>query len=277
MSTNSEESKKKSNAKFVRMQGTGAISWIGCHRESIHEYAAELRRRIAAKEQTGTASDYLTAPLIDCETGNSPGYPLINWVNFNPFCPTVALLWYIPVPGTNEGLLKLHVDSPFNAERLAFGLVPEDNELKLLKEACVCLFAANGHESLRLIRSPPTSVLHGQNWPADADPPLFDRELSRLLFKKVAASVWPDNMLATCDFMRRYKDPWVRFLEECNGDLSRAFGRVEGGRGDFDAARFEQWFDLVSDPEHVKAEQSNFGLAWAYAIDSARNHRRRVN
>jgi hypothetical protein len=35
----------------------------------------------------------------------------------------------------------------------------------------------------------------------------------------------------------------------------------------FDEALFDEWFELVTDPEHVRSERAAFSAAWQGAID----------
>ena len=45
--------------------------------------------------------------------------------------------------------------------------------------------------------------------------------------------------------------------------------RTDQPKTKFDNALFEEWFELVSDPEHVSSEQRNFQAAWQGAIENA--------
>jgi hypothetical protein len=67
------------------------------------------------------------------------------------------------------------------------------------------LFAANGHESCPLFGTHATSIAHEGNWPEDVMAPTFNGTLTRTLFKGTAHAVWPSDMLATCEYLRRYK------------------------------------------------------------------------
>jgi hypothetical protein len=267
MSTNCEEPKNNNHVKFVRAQNAWPITWTAKIPAKIHSYATELRRRIASKKLTGTADDFLAEPLQDCETGDTPRINLINWIYFNPFGPTLELLCYIPIPGSRDGLIAFHSDNPFARQRIAFGLVPGEDDWNHVEQAALALFMANGHESSPLFSgSLPTSVFHAGNWQAKTIPPSFDSKFSRALFKLAAADAWPGDMRSVCGHLRRYKDPWERTFAEFQSSVRGAMNRADVGQSKFDESQFDEWFELVTDHSHVERERLNLDAAWEGAI-----------
>jgi hypothetical protein len=225
------------------------------------QYAAELRRRIESKERTGTADDFLTVPLLDCEMNGVPSIPLLTWIFFNQLRPTMESLFYTRVPGTEEGLLLCQQRDSYDRCRYAvYGLIPFDGGIEYVKQATVALFGNNGHFSLPLFQSLPSSVFHEENWQSDAAI-AFSSTFARILFRRAAASLWPANMATVCDHLRRYPDPWQRTLTEHATHESELDGAVQG-RGNFDEAQFNEWFDLVTDPTHVEEERTIFRSDW---------------
>lgn len=115
----------------------------------------------------------------------------------------------------------------------------------------------------------PTSIAHEGNWREDGRAPAFNEELTRTLFKGAAHAIWPSDMPAICEYLRRYKgDPWKRTAAEFDEGLLNVLIRQDGEEeAGFDEELFDEWFDLVTDPEHLRSERSNFSAAWQGAID----------
>ena len=232
-------------------------------------YAAELKRRIAIKQAQYDYELYITQPVLGCDLAGLPGLPLVAWMHFNPLGPTISSLFYVPVPGAEEGLITFGSDNPFDRRHAAFGVMPHDVAAEQIGEVAFMLFAANGHESCPLFGTLPTSIAHEGNWREDVIAPTFDGTLTRTLFKAAAHAVWPSDMPAICEYLRRYKgDPWKRTAAEFDGGLLSALIRQDGEEdAGFNEEQFNEWFQLVTDPEHIQSERSNFSAAWQGAID----------
>lgn len=236
---------------------------------SAQHYSAELKGRIAAKPAKSDYELYITQPVLGCDLGDLPGMPLVAWMHFNPLGPTTSSLFYVPVPGADEGLLTFRSDNPFVCQHAAFGVMPHDVAAEEIGRVAFMLFAVNGHESCPLFGTLPTSIAHEGNWREDIAAPTFDGKLTRTLFKGAARAVWPADMAATCEYLRRYKgDPWKRTAAEFDEGLLSVLIKQSGKeRTGFSEELFDEWFELVTDPEHLRSERSNFSSAWQGAID----------
>jgi hypothetical protein len=274
MNADSEEPRSNKRAKFVKMENVGPISWFTKCPLKIHQYAAELRRRIASKEQTGNEVDCLAPPILDCELGGNTCIPLVGWIFFNSLGPTKAAIFYFPVPETGDGLLTCRWDNPFQRQHAAFGLLSEGDQIE---SAIVSLFEANGHESRPLFRSLPSSVFHNQNWQATTRPPLFGSDLSQVLFRHAARSVWPDHMQSICDRFRQFKDPLERALADHHESLNSGLTFTNERRDSFDEKQFKEWFDLTTERDHVESERQNFPIAWEGSIRLRKLRQARMN
>jgi hypothetical protein len=227
----------------------------------VEKYAAEIRRRLESKARTGTAVDYLSDPLLDCDFAHIPSILLMGWICFDQLRPTLEFLYCTQIPGTDEGLLVFQRRDSYDRCRYAvYGLIPFDAGIEHIKEAAVALFRANGHPSLPLFHTLPTSIFHRENWQSDA-PPAFNSGFTRTLFRFAAASLCPVNMATVCDHLRRNSDPWQWALSE---HATRASGPdcVVQSKGTLDDIQFNEWFDLVTQPKHIEEERMIFRSDW---------------
>jgi len=231
----------------------------------VEQYAAEFRRRLESKERTGTAGDYLAAPLLDCDLGHIPSVPLISWIFFNQFRPMMEALYFTQIRGTAEGFLffqRRHSDG--RCQYAVYGLIPFDDEIEQIKHAVVAMFKANGHSSLPLFQSLPTSIFHFDNWQSTDAPPVLRSEFSRTLLKCAAASLWPVSMASVCDHLRRYPDPWQRILTE-NANRKSGEDNLNQSIDTFNEVQYNEWFGLVTDPTHIEEERTIFRTDWQEA------------
>ena len=236
---------------------------------SAQHYATVLKSRTVKQ---GARSDYdscISRPVLDCDLGSLPSIPLVGWMHFNPLGPTMSALFYVPVPDANEGLFTFRFDNPFEHQHAAFGVMPGDVTAAQIGDFALMLFTADGHDSCPLFGSLPTSISHKCNWYGEASAPKFDQEMTHRLFKAAAHSIWPPNISATCELFRRYKGaPWERTAAEFDASLHAASAvQARGEHAGFDEALFDEWFELVTDPEHVRSERAAFSAAWQGAID----------
>ena len=238
----------------------------------VEEYAAEIRGRLETQKSRGTAEDYLTTPLLECDFGGVPSIPLITWIFFNRLRPTMESLFFTRVGGTGEGLLMFQQKFPSEPARYAvYGLMPDDGGIDNAMQAAFALFKANGHPALPLFQGLPTSVFHWNNWDSDG-PPAFRSGLARVLFRCTAASLWPADMPKICDHLRRHPDPWKRILVE-NAHRAFAHDNAVQTKGVFGEVQYNDWFDLVTDPTHIESERTIFRLDWQE--EQVRNQRER--
>lgn len=184
---------------------------------------------------------------------------------FNPLGPTMAALFHIPIPGSDQGLLTFRYDNPFERQHAAFGMLPNCAATEEMADTVLHLFSANGSDSCPIFESLPTSVFHRDNWPVDKMAPMFSSGQAHRLFAEAATQVWPGDMASICDRLRRHRDPWERTRAELE-DISLVPGPPQSAKSTFRREEYDGWFELVTDPSHVKAERANFGLAWQAAI-----------
>jgi hypothetical protein len=104
---------------------------------SAQNYAAELKRRIGTKPNKSDYELYVTGTVLGCDLGKSQSMPLVAWMHFNPLGPTNSALFYIPVPGIEEGLLTFRSDNPFRRQHAAFGVMPHDVAARGNRGICV--------------------------------------------------------------------------------------------------------------------------------------------
>lgn len=231
--------------------------------------ASELKRRIADQAAKSDCDLYITQPVLGCDLGKLPGMTLVAWMHFNPLGPTASSLFYLPVPETEEGLVMFRSDNPFDRQHAAFGVMPHDVAAEEIGKLSFMLFTANGHKSCPLFGSLPTSIAHEGNWRGGGMAPTFNEELTRTLFKGAAPTLWPADMPAICEYLKHYKgDPWKRTAAEFDEGVLSVLIRPDAEQDSgFDEGLFDEWFDLVTDPEHLQSERSNFSAAWQGAIN----------
>jgi hypothetical protein len=146
---------------------------------------------------------------------------------------------------------------------------------ELILASVTALFAENGHRAAPLFTNLPTSIFHAENWPLSTQEPLLSRAQARILFRLALRNIPNVDFQSINHFLRRYHDPWGRTGSELEEGLLTALVGAGESNHDFDLAGFEQWFDLVTNAEHVRSEQSNFGAAWQGAIENAHGRYRK--
>jgi hypothetical protein len=204
----------------------------------------------------------LAPPILDRYLGDIPSEMLLSWVHFNPYRPITSSLWYVELPGSNEGLLTFFKSDPFQKQDAVFGLIPGGFNEIAIAQAATALFAANGHESCVMFQGLPTSIGHRENWGADTVTPLFGSKLAKALFRFPAVRCWQTtDMQVFCDHLRRFPNPWERATAAFEYLDRVAAGAQARQVTEFSESGFDEWFDLVTDPLHVEAERRNFGAA----------------
>ncbi len=78
-------------------------------------YASSIRERLKRQKSGG----HVTKPLLQCDAiGKVVGLPLMAWLYFNPFGPTMCAVCSVEVPGSQEHLLTflmVHWKTPTDA------------------------------------------------------------------------------------------------------------------------------------------------------------------
>jgi hypothetical protein len=242
-------------------------------KRKLKVYARKLRRRLA--ETDAGRQNYITEPILNCDAlGQVGGLPLLSWLYFNPMGPTSCGLFFVPIPGKDEGIVAFNMQNPFLREWAAFGVIPNQVAGESLPAALVGLFAENGHESCRLLGGLPSSICHADNWELDTTPPWIDEGQARILFRFAAQSMKGIDLKMTSEYLRRYKgDPWARTAAELDEGLLKSLIRLDEVESEFDREQFNEWFDLVTDATHIRLEQKNFQSAWQGAIEHAASRR----
>jgi hypothetical protein len=221
------------------------------------EACVEAARRCSSPE-----SAFLCASPVsggDALLAAPSATPIAHWGWFNPMGPTLAALVLIDLAGGDEQLLCACALHPFSPSIVICGLLPASDE-EARSRALGRLFAENGPPDHPLLGSLPTYVMLRPQSPVAPD------ELQRLFFA-AAQRARPEDIDECCDLLKRFKGlPWEREAPE------RLFGAALAGADDrVDAEpptweQFDQWWDLVTDRAHVKAEVSQMGAAWEGAI-----------
>ena len=223
-------------------------------------YASELRKRLSHVQ--AEESSYICKPLLGCEAlSEGPGIALLSWMYFHPYGPTTCALFFTQVPGMDEGIISYNMLNPFAREWAAFGVVP-NLATNSLPAILADLFAANGHESCRLLGGLPTSILHRDNWHIGSyQAPSISGDQARTMFRLAMQSLGDIDLRSRCEYLRLHKgDPWAR-------DYRNPLEYLRLHKG-FSPRLYDEWFDLVTDPTHVMSEMTNFATAWQTALEA---------
>jgi len=238
-------------------------------KRELKRCAAELKQRISSSEHR--KGDPLPDPVVGCDAlGKVEGVPVVSWMYFNPFGPTLCSVFFVPVPDTEDSILSFNSLNPFQKNWVAYLLVRSSPSPKTVIGAVGALFASNGHGMAPLFSSLPTSVFHSENWFLPAEKPLLNASQVRGLFRLVAQQLHDIDFPTINNYLRQYRgDPWERTAAELQEGLLQSVIRMDQPKANFEEGLFEEWFDLVTDPEHVRSEQRNFQAAWQGAIENA--------
>jgi hypothetical protein len=262
----------------IEVSGQLGILAVRMIREKVERYAAEAR--LTANEHTR----YLCKPVKDCDLlGLADEFEaLFGWGTFNPFGPTITALMLVDVPGGKEVLLFGLTMNPFAEEAVVYGLMPKDvsqapDHLDLILTA---LFDGNGRAEAPLFGSLPTHVVFFPESRISID------KIKELFFK--AATIVKEDLNTKTEQMKKYRcDPWGRAsaaVGEFFGEM-RQYLQEEKKKDQFKQKRridaiqqktklnsakidqFERWWDIVTEPEHVRAEISEMQRAWEGATN----------
>jgi hypothetical protein len=237
-------------------------------KRQLKQCAEDLRKAAGSRHE----GDILPRPVTGCEALGKVGggMPVLSWMYFNPLGPTSCGLFFVAVPQSQDLILALNSLNPFEKNWTAYLLAPGPLSPKMVVASLGALFVANGHSAAPLFSSLPTSVFHADNWSLPIQEPLLGGPEARGLFRLVAPSISDPDFETTNEFLRQYKgNPWERTAAELQEGPLQSLVQTDHPKPKFDAALFEEWFDLVTDPEHVRSEQSNFQAAWQGAVENA--------
>lgn len=229
--------------------------------ESIQSAAQHCR-------DTRVAGTFLCDPLDDVDLlGQSSQFtPLLLWHVFDPLGPPVVMsLNLIDVPKSDECVLIQRIILPLDSYARVYGLIP--NQIALdrpaLLAAISALFIRNGSDDMPIFRERPTAV-H-----VAADGLLFkepeQRELFRYAIDILGAQGLNDEI---ADYRRYHADPWARTEAKLRRSIP-VFSLVADepvpdyeGQEEVSDTQFDVWWNLVTDPAHVKSEAEALRTAW---------------
>jgi hypothetical protein len=158
-------------------------------------------------------------------------------------------------------------DTALHTQNAVFGVIPGAYNGAAIARAALALFAANGHESCVITDGLPSSIGHNKNWPAMSGPPEFGPVLAKALFRYPAARCWSHTaMRVCCEHLRHYPDPWERVGAGIEFRRSVNAGTEYPHLTEFNEKEYGDWFELVTNPDHVDAERLNVGSAKHHAL-----------
>jgi hypothetical protein len=184
---------------------------------------------------------------------------VVDWLIFNPYGPTLFTLALINSPLTNESFIFSNTDNPFGSTRKIYGLIPGiliQNQPKLA-EILNALFNKYGSE---IIGSYPSSV---RLLPGSPLEPVY---IKKMFIQALLASP-PDNLDHICEQLSTYNgDPWKRASAELADARATLLTGKELPKAPLTSVNLEKWWDLVTDPYHVKVEAQQMPIAWKGAL-----------
>lgn len=229
---------------------------------------------LCARKTATKKSEFLCDPI----TLNEPIEPqggsvkLVCWGYFNPMGPTACELSLEPVESLDAALLVLHSFHPFAPWAGVYGLVPNDffSNRDLILRSLSTLFGNRGSDELSLVAGPPSHVV------VPEESPLSQAEVSRM-FAAALSDTSAEDLRQACELMRRYWcKPWDRASEEQQLAFSDALASRPQESSSEEAAPeqesssssalFSDWWNLVTDRDHVAAEIREMSAAWEGAI-----------
>jgi hypothetical protein len=180
---------------------------------------------------------------------------LLRWCYFNPYGPTLVTVFHTPVPGSSVAVFSCRSENPFSLKHAAYGLVKGPEVWTDVKSAVLHLFCLDG-----FAKDLPTSIVFRENWPDEDDTdqqerPLLSRDDARGAFMFAAVDTPSSELKLASEFFRRHSDPWDRVEAAMDRALKDMIPMQKDVRtrpeAEFDSDVYQEWFDLVSEPEHV--------------------------
>ena len=181
-------------------------------------------------------------------------YPLFQYGIFNPMGPSWNLLTLSQHPRHNHLLLCNRMLNPFAQFNLALAGFDKNEEFDLPK-LLESVFKQNGTEDKPLLKSAPTWVVI----PSGESDSLADAAFSGL-FQTLGA----EPLRSGLHYLREYPgQPWERAAAEMESALKEQLDMES--REKF--PDFDEWWEIVTDENHLQTEVKNMIPAWNGAID----------
>ena len=201
---------------------------------------------------TATAASHYLSDAIECPAlASAPVFSeLLAWGYFNPFGPTTCSLFLVDVPTADEQIIFFRWLNPFATGATAYGLVPNTvaGNPQQLASVLERLFAGGAQERSTSPRKFPS---HVRLIPGSS----LDASKAKDLILLAAASAETGDLGITLQRLREYKGhPWRRTAVE----RDEAFAHTRMGAASVpeasppppNRAQLEEWWRLVTDPEH---------------------------
>jgi hypothetical protein len=199
---------------------------------------------------------------IECspELAESRSAQLLGtWIYFNPYGPTIVQLLAIPI--WNSDVILVRRKHPFSPSCHAVGIAGATT-LSDPKSCITLLTPLFEREDNPIIGSLPTSVLDtdakggAQSWLQ----PLFWAWCKRLQAD--------DARKATALIEAHRTDPWEQAQVALMQELETANGAAARPAELMTPDDFAAWWEMATDPEHVRAEVTELRNAWIGAIEN---------
>ncbi|HWP39886.1 MAG TPA: hypothetical protein VNL70_03090 [Tepidisphaeraceae bacterium] len=253
-------------AEGTQSQTSGTLQTVAADNREA-ERLLELARQASATadRHSGllTPSIGLDAPL----TSPWKSVTLIQSGYFNPNGPALCdlTLEHAPAEGALVVFNSAHPFSPFAA---VFGFLSDSNlnDVPRLFDLLRTLFRRNGSETHPLMASLPTHACVPEG-------SLLNSQQLRELFAEAAAAHAADDF---GDIVRRYRKHWCKPWDRTQEEMMEALRSLASGSAsspqarrtsDLDRGQFDEWFGVITHPEHVEAELQQIPLAWKGSID----------
>lgn len=256
---------------FNEVAGESGVSVDDVNSAMAHEFDLE-QFALRAQKTAPAATHFLCDPIeLDSPIESSGGcMRLFCWGYFNPMGPTACELTLEIVESTGAFLIVIHSLHPFFPSGTIYGCLPAEimSKPNEVLECLRILFSKNVDGETRFLGDLPSYV----DIPDDS--PLSTSHVA-VMFSAGFADTSAEEFRESCELMHRYWcKPWERASEERRRAYSDAVARRQQDRPEvatevhqsFDREVFDQWWTLVTNPEHVKAELREMPAAWMGAI-----------
>lgn len=244
---------------------------------SVQDFHLEQIALQAQKTATA-ATHFLCEPISLDEPIESPTgkVELLRWGIFNPNGPTACELSLETAASIDSTLLAFHAFHPFSPSAFVYGLLSAEvisNRAAMLR--CLsALFSQNGSADAPMFLSAPTHVI------VPDDSPLSTAD-ARGLFESALADASSEDLRESYDLIKRHWcEPWQRAAEERDRAYATAFARLRKGSSVEERKKpqlskgevFAQWWQSVTDADHIAAEMREMPAAWHGAIAQIRGN-----
>jgi hypothetical protein len=208
---------------------------------------------------------------------------LVAWGIFNPYGPTWCSLTLATVPGKRLSLIYLKISNPFSIESFVHGWVREPTKSEILMRLLISMF--NEKEIGKSLQCAPTFIAYCPNSIINLD------HIATVMYGAFTLTL-VKGLNEECEKMRKnWLRPWDRtpsygkLIEGFIEQHSLAVAKTEHEREDLiipfvkylrekeknlstlTQRSFLDWFNLVTDSEHVVEECKQMWGAWDGAIE----------